>query len=123
MQVAGLENIAARYGVKSYRPLPLELLISQPPDVLLVGDTTYGAPTHAEQLVQHRALRALQYRMSREPFPARLLYCAGPVMIDALDALVAARRHASHAVVTRSMAATSQSGAQRSDRPFDASAP
>lgn len=94
MQIAGLENVAARYGVTSYRPLSLELLISQPPDVLLVGDTTYGAPTHAERIVQHRALRALQFRMSREPFPARLLYCAGPTMIDALDALVAARRHA-----------------------------
>jgi iron complex transport system substrate-binding protein len=101
MQIAGLENIAARYGVTSYRPLPLELLLSQPPDVLLVGDTTYGAPTQAERIVQHRALRALEFRMSREPFPARLLYCAGPAMIDALDALVAARRHAGSALLTR----------------------
>jgi iron complex transport system substrate-binding protein len=102
MRIAGLENVAARYGVKSYRPLPVELLISQPPDVLLVGDTTYGAPTHAESLLQHRALRALQFRMRRQPFPTRLLYCAGPTMIDALDALVAARRHASRALMTRS---------------------
>ena len=105
MQIAGLENIAARYGVTSYRPLSLELLLSQPPDVLLVGDTTYGAPTHAERLVHHRALQALQFRMSREPFPARLLYCAGPAMIDALDALVAARRHSSQATLTRNSAA------------------
>ena len=102
MHIAGLDNIAARYGVKSYRPLSLELLISEPPDVLLIGDTTFGAPTHAERLVHHRALRALQYRMSREPFPARLIYCAGPAMIDALDALTAARRHASQALLTRS---------------------
>ena len=102
MHIAGLENVAARYGVKGYRPLSLELLISQPPDVLLVGDTTYGAPTHAERLVQHRALRALQFRMSREPFPARLIYCSGPAMIDALDALVAARHHAGQALLTRS---------------------
>lgn len=101
MHIAGMENIAARYGVNSYRPLPLELLLSQPPDVLLVGDTTYGAPTHAERLVHHRALRALELRMSREPFPARLLYCAGPAMIEALDTLVAARRHASTAWLTR----------------------
>jgi iron complex transport system substrate-binding protein len=102
MKIAGLENIAAWYGVTKYRPLPLELLIAQPPQVLLVGDTTHGAPTHAERVVHHRALRALQFRMSREPFPARLLYCSGPVIIDALDALVAAREHARRAVVARS---------------------
>jgi iron complex transport system substrate-binding protein len=103
MKLAGLENIAARYGVKSYRPLSLELLISDPPDVLLVGDTSYGAPTHAERLVEHPALRALQFRMSRERFPARLLYCAGPVMIDALQTLSAARRHAGQTLLTRSV--------------------
>jgi iron complex transport system substrate-binding protein len=102
MKIAGLENVAARYGVTSYRPLPLELLISAPPEVLLVGDTTYGAPTQAERIVHHPALRAVEYRMSREPFPARLIYCAGPSMIDALDALTAARKHAGHVLLTRS---------------------
>lgn len=102
MGIAGLENVAARYGITGYRPLPLELLISQPPEVLLIGDTTYGAPTHAERLVHHRALRALESRMSREPFPSRLIYCTGPAMIDALDALVAARKHASRTLLTRS---------------------
>jgi iron complex transport system substrate-binding protein len=103
MRIAGLDNVAARYGVTNYRPLSLELLLSQPPDVLLVGDTTYGAPTHAERIVQHRALRALQFRMSREPFPARLIYCAGPAMIDTLEALTAARVHAGQTVLTRSV--------------------
>jgi iron complex transport system substrate-binding protein len=103
MRIAGLENISAWYGLTKYRPLPLESLIARPPQVLLVGDTTHGAPTHSERLVHHRALRALEFRMSREPFPARLLYCAGPVMIDALDALVAAREHARRAVVARSL--------------------
>jgi iron complex transport system substrate-binding protein len=101
MKIAGLENVAARYGVTSYRPLALELLISEPPEVLLVGDTTYGAPTMAERVVHHPALRAVEFRMSREPFPARLIYCAGPPMIDALDALAAARKHARHALLTR----------------------
>ena len=102
MQIAGLENIAAWYGVTKYRPLPLESLIAKPPDVLLVGDTTHGAPTHAERIVHHRALRALQFRMSREPYPARLIYCAGPAMIDALDTLVAAREHAKRSMLARS---------------------
>jgi iron complex transport system substrate-binding protein len=91
MEIAGLHNVAIDFGIVDYRPLSLELLVSAPPEILLVGDTSRGAPTHAERVVHHRALRALESRMRREPFPAPLLYCAGPTMIDALDALVAAR--------------------------------
>lgn len=101
MRIAGLANVAGRYGITKYRPLPLEALVSQPPDILLVGDTTYGAPTQAERIVHHPALQALESRMSREPFPARLLYCAGPAMIDAIAALVAARDHATRTAVAR----------------------
>jgi iron complex transport system substrate-binding protein len=93
MEIAGLHNVAVDYGIEDYRPLPLEQLISAPPQILLVGETTRGAPTHAERVVHHRALRALQSRMLRESFPARLIYCSGPTMINALDALVAAREH------------------------------
>jgi iron complex transport system substrate-binding protein len=91
MEIAGLHNVAVDYGIADYRPLQLEQLVSARPEILLVGDTSRGAPTHAERVVHHRALHALESRMRREPFPARLLYCAGPTMIDALDALVAAR--------------------------------
>jgi hypothetical protein len=93
MEIAGLHNVAVDHGIEDYRPLSLEQLISSPPQILLVGETTRGAPTHAERVVHHRALRALQSRMLRESFPARLIYCSGPTMIDALDALVAAREH------------------------------
>lgn len=94
MHLVGLENIAARYGVESYRPLPLEVLVASPPDVLLVGETSPGSPMQAERVIEHRALRALRSRMTRERLPARLIYCAGPTMIPALDALVAARDNA-----------------------------
>ena len=94
MQLTGLQNIAARYGVTSYRPLPLEVLVSAPPDVLLVGETSPGAPLRAERIVRHRALRALESQMTQEIFPARFLFCAGPTMIEASEALVRAREHA-----------------------------
>ena len=38
MQIVGLDNVAARYGIKTHLPMPLELLIADPPDLLLVGD-------------------------------------------------------------------------------------
>lgn len=94
MELTGLQNIAARYGVTQYRPLPLEVLVSDPPDVLLVGETSPGAPLQSEKIVRHRALRALGSQMTQAVFPARLLYCAGPTMIEATAALVHAREKA-----------------------------
>lgn len=102
MRLAGLENIAARYGIDSYRPLPLELLVSAPPDVLLVGEVSPGALMQAERVIEHRALRALRSQMTRERFPAHLLYCSGPAMIPALDALVVARENAHARLASRS---------------------
>jgi iron complex transport system substrate-binding protein len=102
MRVAGLDNVAERYGIRTFSPLSLELLVSAPPQVLLVGETSPGAPTHAERVVQHRVLRSLQSRMIREVFPVRMLYCAGPTMIDALGALVEARENAWKTIGARS---------------------
>ncbi|HEY0685519.1 MAG TPA: ABC transporter substrate-binding protein [Steroidobacter sp.] len=94
MELTGLQNIAARYGVTQYRPLPLEVLVAAPPDVLLVGETSPGAPMREEKVVKHRALRALESQMTQSVFPARLLYCAGPTMIESVAALVRAREKA-----------------------------
>lgn len=94
MQLTGLHNIAARYGVQNYRPLPLEVLVSAPPDVLLVGETSPGSQLQAERIVRHRALRAIESQMTQEVFPARLLFCAGPTMVDAANSLARAREHA-----------------------------
>jgi iron complex transport system substrate-binding protein len=91
MRVAGIENVAARHGLETHRPMPLELLISLPPDVLLVADSQRGSPMHAARLAEHRALRVLG--IPRAEYPARLMYCAGPTIVDALAALVAAREH------------------------------
>ncbi|MDY6946060.1 MAG: ABC transporter substrate-binding protein [Pseudomonadota bacterium] len=102
MELTGLQNIAARYGVTQYRPLPLEVLVADPPDVLLVGETEPGAPMQTERIVRHRALRALESTMSLSEFPARLLYCAGPTMVESAAALVRAREHTQSARRARS---------------------
>jgi iron complex transport system substrate-binding protein len=91
MQVAGLQNLPTQYGMEQHLPIALEDLLRSPPDILLVGETTRGAPTQAERIVHHRALRALEDRMTRYEYPARLLYCAGPTIIPALAALANAR--------------------------------
>jgi iron complex transport system substrate-binding protein len=91
MRIVGLENLPTRYGMEQHLPIALEVLLRSPPDLLLVGETTRGAPTQAERIVHHRALRVLEDRMTRHEYPARLLYCAGPTIIPALAALANAR--------------------------------
>jgi iron complex transport system substrate-binding protein len=61
--------------------LPLEHLAARPPRVLL---TDAGA---ADRMTGHRVLRRYEGRIRRAAFPERLLSCAGPVIIRALDRL------------------------------------
>jgi iron complex transport system substrate-binding protein len=89
MQIAGLDNLAARYDIREHRPFPLELLVSAPPDLLLVGEDPLSTATQAARIVQHRALRKLP--STRQPFPARFMYCSGPTIVAEAGALVAAR--------------------------------
>ncbi|MGD9600140.1 MAG: ABC transporter substrate-binding protein [Steroidobacteraceae bacterium] len=94
MSVAGLTNVPTQLDVQQHRWLSMELLLSHTPDILFVGETPPIAVTHAERIVQHRAIRSLETRMHRETYPAKLIYCAGSTMIHALDVLVTARERA-----------------------------
>ena len=90
----GFDNAATRYGLIRTGALPLERLIADPPKVLLATPPSPGKPFWAERVLRHPALRTVSARMKREPFPRRLTYCGGPVLIEAAQALAAARRDA-----------------------------
>jgi iron complex transport system substrate-binding protein len=90
----GFENAALRYGVTSTADVPLELIIADPPDVLLAGQVEAGAPTWADRIVDHPALAHAARRMYRAGFPQHLTYCGGPVIIEAAQALADIRRRA-----------------------------
>ena len=94
MEVAGFENVARRYGLKTWGNVPLERLIADPPEVLLVGETSAGARNWADRVMTHPALASLSGQMRQARMPEKLLYCGGPVLIQTAAALVAAR--ASH---------------------------
>ncbi len=92
MRAVGLRNVAAdRFGIDGWSPLPLESLVSNPPQILLVGEATDAATSRAQRLLVHPAIERLDRQMVRSPFPARLLYCGGPVILDSLRALEQAR--------------------------------
>lgn len=94
MRLAGFENAAARYGLQRTGNVPLELVIADPPDVLLAGERRPGAPDWAERVMAHPALSRVSDRMHRAAFPQRLLYCGGPVLIETAAVLAKARREA-----------------------------
>ncbi|MDR3509110.1 MAG: ABC transporter substrate-binding protein, partial [Caulobacteraceae bacterium] len=94
MRKAGFINAADRYGLKSTGDVPLERLIADPPDVLLAGLPRTGAPGWADRVLTHPALAAIGPRMHRAVFPERLIYCGGPVLIEAAGMLAKARQDA-----------------------------
>jgi len=94
MRRTGFDNATLRFGMTHSVDVPLERLVSDPPQVLLSGRLAAGEPTWADRVLSHPALAAVRGRMKREALPETLVYCAGPVMIPAVQALAAARRDA-----------------------------
>lgn len=94
MRRTGFENAATRYGLTQSTNLPLEQLIADPPDVLLSGEPSRGAPSRAESVMQHPALSRVAADMQRAVFPERLLFCGGPVLIRTAAVLARAREQA-----------------------------
>ena len=90
MRRVGFINVAARYGAE-WGNIPLQELVVAPPQVLLAGEIRPNMPTWADRVLRHPSLRHLESRMTRATFPDRLLYCAGPVLIQTADALMKAR--------------------------------
>ncbi len=89
---AGFDNAATRYGLTHTGDVPLERLIADPPQVLLAGTPDPGAPTWADRIIAHPALRAVAPRMYRASFPQTLTFCGGPVLIDCAAMLAKAYR-------------------------------
>ncbi|USI74317.1 ABC transporter substrate-binding protein [Sphingomonas morindae] len=85
---AGFRNLSRSYGLKQWDVLPLEYLVARPPRVLLsVGAAEAGG----DRLAGHPALRRLGRRITIAPYPARLINCGGPTIIDAMARLRAIR--------------------------------
>lgn len=91
MRRCGFENVAARYGLKKWGSVPLEMVLADPPEVLLAGEAFQGAPNWADRVIRHPALRSLEPNTFRAAFHQRLLYCGGPVLIQTAAALKKAR--------------------------------
>jgi iron complex transport system substrate-binding protein len=76
----GFHNMSADYGLAMWDMLPLEVMVSRPPQVVL------------SDLGQRSDRRRLPTTIDERNFPVRLLHCAGPNLIEAADRLARIRR-------------------------------
>ena len=94
MSHAGFDNVARRYGLKTWGNVGLERLLADPPQVLLVGEPAPGARSWADRVMTHPALKSIAGRMRQVRLPEKLLYCGGPVLIETAAGMARARAQA-----------------------------
>ncbi len=88
LRQTGFRNLSSDYGLQQWDILPLEYLVAKPPRVLFsVGDAT-----GQDRMLSHPVLKPLAHRIAIRAYPQRLLFCAGPTIIEAVGVLADARR-------------------------------
>lgn len=87
LKAAGFRNLAAERGYDGMAPFPLELLVRDRPDLVLLGSPFPGAPSLADQFVEHPAIAAMPALRRKSVVPRGSWACAGPFTIEAVRAL------------------------------------
>lgn len=87
LAAAGLENVAAERGVAGLASLPLEVLVMEAPDLLVLGQD-YPSPALAQGILRHPALGAIE--AGRAAVADNLWVCGLPSAVEAVAALRAA---------------------------------
>ena len=87
MQVAGLRNAAADYGLAMTGALPVETILAHPPAMILRPDA--DGRTAA---IRRRLLARTDAGTREIAFPLSLINCGGPTIPAALERLAAVRR-------------------------------
>lgn len=92
LRMAGLRNLAAELGIHGYGSLPLEQLLWHQPELLVIeSNVEGGGESLAERVLRHPALESHYGEDRRVVLPASLTACVGPMNLDAVALLLAAR--------------------------------
>lgn len=83
----GFRNFSRDYGLSQWDVLPLEYLVARPPRLLF----TIGDRSGNDRMLGHPVLKPLARTITIRPFPEKLLFCAGPTIIAAVNQLAMAR--------------------------------
>jgi iron complex transport system substrate-binding protein len=88
LSIAGYRNASAAYGLQQWDILPLEPLLTYPPDILFTAKGVEGR----DRILSHPVMRAASKQIRTVDFPSRLLNCGGPTIIAALDRMASAHQ-------------------------------
>lgn len=89
LSVAGLSNAASGLGITHGGFAKLEAIVAARPDFILISDGSDVAEDEGSALLLHPALEKMYPPSRRILIPEDLTVCAGPMLADALDRLVA----------------------------------
>jgi iron complex transport system substrate-binding protein len=89
LTAAGLHNMAQDLLTGSYGAVPIELVISSAPDLLVIDNTYPWQTSRSQSLLRHPAFRALKGRTALMTIPSRLWLCPGPWIAEAAERLAA----------------------------------
>lgn len=89
LSVAGLSNAASGLGITHGGFAKLEAIVAARPDFILISDGSDVAEDEGSALLLHPALEKMYPPSRRIVIPEDLMVCAGPMLADALDRLVA----------------------------------
>jgi iron complex transport system substrate-binding protein len=87
MRLAGLDNVAAELGIESYGSVPLENVVLNAVDVLIVSTSRDGPPALATEILRHPVLARLAQRVRIVSVPGRLWNCGSPAAVEAVELL------------------------------------
>ena len=89
---AGLTNAADERGLRRYARYPLELLIWDTPDLLILDPQTRAAPSLAHQVLDHPALQRVFRRVDTVSMPPQAWACGNHHVVFAVARLRAVAR-------------------------------
>jgi iron complex transport system substrate-binding protein len=92
LAIAGFTNDGAPLAGKTGGFVPLERIVANPPDYIVVAASTRRAEDQGSALLAHPALAALYPTQKRIVLPEKLTVCAGPSLPAALDWLAGEAR-------------------------------
>ncbi|MEL6875328.1 MAG: ABC transporter substrate-binding protein [Pseudomonadota bacterium] len=93
MRHTGFQNVSSSYGLKQWDILPLEKLVARPPSVIFSNPGSAGKH-RGDRMLSHPVIDRLSHRITIVDYPSRLLNCAGPSLIEALETMARARETA-----------------------------
>lgn len=90
LELAGLDNVAARQGLDRWGSLSVETLLRSRPELVVVTDYRSGEASLANAFLAHPALRSAIEQVPIVTVPARYWACGLPESLDTIEMLRAA---------------------------------